>query len=81
VWSQGDFNYDGGVDFEDLLQLAQHYDMTVGAGAAAGGVGFGAEVVALGAEFVRAVGIVPEPASAVMMAGLMGCVALRRRRV
>jgi hypothetical protein len=73
TWEQGDFNYDGTVGFDDLLQLAQHYGQSLTA----------TQLASLSptfrADVERAFAAVPEPASLMWLAPIVGLAARRRR--
>jgi hypothetical protein len=74
IWSGGDFNNDGVVDFNDLAKLAQNYNTALPGGSIAGApVGFTADLA-------RAFASVPEPSSVVLPMVVVGGLALGRRR-
>jgi hypothetical protein len=73
-WYNGDFTYDGVVDFNDLVKLAQNYNTALPAAPVAGAsAGFEADLA-------RAFASVPEPSATILMLGVAGLAAGRRRR-
>jgi hypothetical protein len=74
-WTQGDFTYDGSVDFNDLVLLAQNYNAAVPTAPIPGA---SAE---FSADLARAFASFPEPAGlAVVGAAALTLSARRRRR-
>ncbi|HEY7115249.1 MAG TPA: PEP-CTERM sorting domain-containing protein, partial [Tepidisphaeraceae bacterium] len=74
-WYNGDFTYDGMVDFNDLVKLAQNYNSSLPSAAQLAPFGAAFET-----DLARAFASVPEP-SLLGVFGFAACgAALRRRR-
>jgi hypothetical protein len=74
-WYNADFNFDGVVDFNDLVSLAQNYNTSLPSAAqlaSFGGAGFAG-------DFAAALAQVPEPGTVGGLA-LAGAAAMLRRR-
>jgi hypothetical protein len=73
AWFQGDFNYDGKVNFADLLALAKNYNSPAPSDPA-----FSPE---FDAALASAFAAVPEPGALTMFTAVMVPLAMRGRRV
>jgi hypothetical protein len=73
TWFSGDFTYDGAVDFNDLVLLAQNYNQAVPGALAVDSASFNADLA-------RAFASVPEPSGVICAIGLLGIAFGRRKR-
>ena len=71
MWTLGDFDYDGDVDFNDLVPLAQNYNGSL----AIGDIG----TASFQADWVLAQSLAPEPSSLIVLSA-GAALAVRRRR-
>ncbi len=69
-WYTGDFNFDGQVNFDDLLTVAQNYGSSL--------LAVGTSPDRFVADLLLARGLIPEPATGMILAGSVA--AFRRRR-
>ena len=75
-YNQGDFNYDGSVNFNDLLILAKNYGKSTALPDSAEALAIGGSAFAN--DYQLAVSLVPEPTTLGLLAALP--MVLRRRR-
>ena len=82
-WADGDFNYDGKVNFADLLLVAQNFNRTLSAGQLEQLPGSFSAAWNLALADVQQTNTnnVPEPASAALLAASAGLLLRRRKRL